>query len=130
MSKQTASKNQASRSDVHDSMPNVYDVPSKDGQRPSPAHISVRDNIDVDESKGGESKKKNEAKRTHFHDLPGEHEETLRKGAFQNRKHPGDAKEVPNGAARARKAGPHGAQIDASGDNNAAQKKRRVARIG
>ena len=106
---------------------------SKQSQRPEPAHqyAGQRTSLDVDEAKQRTSKKKPEpAHLTHFHDLKGEHEETLRAGAFPNRKHPGDAKEVPGGAAKARRAGPHGHQVDTNGDNDATPKKRHVARIG
>jgi hypothetical protein len=62
MSKQTVSKNHASRSDVHDSMPNVYNVPSKDGQRPEPAHqyTGQRTSLDIDEAKNRTKKVKPE----------------------------------------------------------------------
>ena len=127
MSRQTAVSNQASFSHPEDALRKKQH--SKSSQQPTPAHLSERNNVDVEESLGGVKKVKSTTA-THYHDRKNEHEETLRKGAFQNRKHPGDAKEFPNGAAKARKAGPHGAQIDASGDNNAAPKKHRVAKIG
>ena len=63
MSKQTAGKNQASRSDVHDSMPNVYDVPSKESQRPVKAvheYQGQRTSLDIDESKSRTKKVKPE----------------------------------------------------------------------
>ena len=60
MSKQTVSKNQASRSDVHDSMPGVYGAHSKESQRPEPAHqyTGQRPSLNIDEAKGGVKKKK------------------------------------------------------------------------
>jgi len=131
MSKQTVSKNQASRSDVHDSMPNVYTVPSKESQRPEPANSTTRDNINVDESKGGVKKRKaTPAHLTHFHDLKGEHEETKDSSRFTNRKNPGDAKEISHGAAKARNAGPHGNVIHADGTSQASPSKKQVAKIG
>lgn len=61
MSKQIVSKNQASRSDVHDSMPNVYGPHSKESQRPvKAAHVysGDRTSTNIDEAKGGVKKVK------------------------------------------------------------------------
>ena len=85
------SKTQASKSHCDDALGGI----SKQSQRPEPAHqyAGQRTSLDVDEAKKQNSKKKPEpAHLTHFHDLKGEHEESLRKGAFPNRKAPGDAK--------------------------------------
>jgi hypothetical protein len=63
MSKQTGTKNQASRSDVHDSMPNVYGTHSKESQRPSKkAHEYSGDRTSLDpcESRDKTPKKKPE----------------------------------------------------------------------
>ena len=91
MSKQL-SKGQASRSSVNDSLGHT----AKDVQRPvTPAHQYGGDRTSSDpcESRDRTPKRKPQpAHQTHFHDLKGEHEETLRKGAFPNRKAPGDAR--------------------------------------
>jgi hypothetical protein len=63
MSKQTAGKNQASRSDVHDSMPNVYGEHSKASQKPESAHVyqGQRTSLDPCESRDRTPKRKPEA---------------------------------------------------------------------
>ena|SRR5258708_37608272 len=122
------SKTQASKSDPRDALGGT----DKNKQKPENAHVykGQRTSLDPCESRDRTPKKKPEAAHVGPWNIPGEHEETLRKGAFPNRKAPGDAKEVPGGAAKARRAGPHGSQINSSSDNNAAPKKRHTARIG
>jgi hypothetical protein len=123
-----SNKNQGSRSDVNDSLGHT----SKDRQRPIPANSQPgTTSTNVHESRDVVQKEKpTPAHLTHFHDLQGEHKESLREGAFPNRKHPGDAKEVPNGATRARRTGPHGHVIHADGSSQAQPNKHRIAKIG
>ncbi len=85
------SKNVASKSHVDDAKGGH----PKQGQRPEPAHqyTGQRTSLNIDEAKGGGIKKvKPEPGHVGQWNIPGEHEETLRKGAFPNRKAPGDAK--------------------------------------
>src|SRR5689334_539455 len=120
MSKST----QASRSHPEDSRGEH----SKASQKPTPAHSSVRESIDVDEAKGGVKKvHRVPAHLTHFHDLQDEHKETLREGAFPNRK-AGVAREVAGAAARARRE-LRGKLVHADGSSDATSGKK-VARIG
>ena len=131
MSKQTVVRNQASRSHQEDALGKPQHT--KASQRPlTPAHESVRESIDVDEAKGGVKKVVRDPGHVGPQNRPGEERDSLNEKQIAriDRSHPGDAREISNGAAKARKAGPHGNQIDASGDNNAAPKKRHLARIG
>jgi|ERR1700730_13949958 len=125
MSKQTVSKNQASRSVPEDSLGKPQHT--KASQRPvTPAHESVRDNIDIDESKGGSGPKKKAAPaNVGFWNEPGQERDSLNKRQINrvSRPVPGDAKEVPGGAAKARRAGPHGSVIHVDGTSQATGKK-------
>jgi hypothetical protein len=60
--------------------------------------------------------------------VPGEERETLREGAFSNRKQ-GEVREVPGAAARARRA-THGKLIHADGSSQAQPNKHHIAKIG
>jgi hypothetical protein len=127
MSRQTVSS-QASRSHQDDAL--RLPQHSKFSQQPTPAHLSERNNVDVDEAKGGVAKKKSAA-HVGPQNRPGEERDSLneKQNARINRSHPGDAREVPGGAAKARRAGPHGKPIHADGSNDATSGKS-VARIG
>ena len=119
MSKQL-SKNQASRSHPEESMPGVYGTRSKESLKPAPAHESVRDNIDVDESKGGVGKKKAAPAHVGPQNQPGQERDSLNEKQINrvSRPVPGDAKEVPGAAARARQE-THGKLINADGTSQA-----------
>jgi len=84
------SKTQASRSHPEDSRGEH----SKASQRPVKAHEynGDRTSLDINEARDKTAKKKPEAAHVGPWNIPGEHEESLRKGAFPNRKAPGDAK--------------------------------------
>lgn len=105
---------------------------SKASQKPSPAHTSVRDNIDIDEALGGVSKKKASPAHVGAQNQPGQERDSLNERQIKrvSRPVPRDAKEVPGGARKARNAGPHGKQIHADGSNDAATGPKKVARIG
>lgn len=64
MSKQL-SKGQASRSDVHDSMPGVYGKHSKDSQRPEPAHEYTGDRTSLDPCESRDKSSKNKPESAH-----------------------------------------------------------------
>jgi hypothetical protein len=104
----------------------------KNVQRPAPAHTSVRDNIDIDEAKGGVKKTKATPAHVGPQNQPGQECDSLNERQIKrvSRPVPPDAKEVPGGAAKARRAGPHGKQIHADGSNDAATGPNKVARIG
>src|SRR5258708_7181918 len=122
------SKTQASKSHPEDSRGEH----SKASQKPSPANSQPgTTSTNVHESRDVVQKTKpTPAHLTRFHDLKGEHEETKDASRFTNRKHPGDAKEISNGAAKARNAGPHGNVIHADGTSQASPSKKQVAKIG
>jgi hypothetical protein len=104
---------------------------SKASQKPSPANASVRDNIDIDEAKGGVKKVVATPAHVGPQNQPGQERDALNESQINrvSRPVPQDAKEVPGGAAKARRAGPHGKQIHADGSNDATSGKS-VARIG
>jgi hypothetical protein len=130
MSKQTAVRNQASCSHPEDALGVGH---SKSVQKPNPAHLSQRENVDVDEALGNGGAKKH-ATRAHTgpQNQPGQERDSLNEAQINRipRPVPGDAKEVPGGATKARRAGPHGKQIHVDGSNDAATGPKKVARIG
>ena len=77
-----------------------------------------RDNVDVDETKGGVSKKKAAPAHVGQWNIPGEHEETLRKGAFPNRE-AGVVKESGPKRVQAARQETHGKLINADGTSQA-----------
>ena len=124
------SKNQTatSRSHPEDSLGSH----TKASQRPQPAHTSVRDNIDVDEAKGGVKKVVATRAHTGPQNQPGQECDSLNERQITRipRPVPQDAKEIPGGARKARNAGPHGSAIQTDGSSQAASNKHNVARIG
>jgi len=109
------SKKVASKSHVDDAKGGH----SKESQRPEPAHqySGPRPSTNTEEAFGGVPKNKPAAAHVGPWNIPGEHEETLRRGAFPNRKQ-GEVKEVPNAASKARKA-TFGKLIHADGTSQA-----------
>jgi hypothetical protein len=131
MSNKNQVSKQASRSHPEESMPGVYGEKSKASLRPvSPANSQPGSTSHPEEALGGHVKKHAVPAHVGVHKEQGQEHDSLSKLNRFDRSVPGDAREVPNGAARARRAGPHGSQIDSSGDNNAAPKKRHLAKIG
>ena len=123
-----STKSQASQSHPEDSRGEH----SKASQKPSPAHTSVRDNIDIDEALGGVGKKKASPAHVGAQNQPGQERDSLNERQINrvSRPLPGDAREVPGGARKARNAGPHGSAIHADGSSQAAPNKHHVAKIG
>src|SRR5712664_925064 len=111
MSKQTVSKNQASRSVPEDSL----GATPKSVQKATPAHeyTGQRTSLDIDEARDKTSKKKPAPANGGFHSQPGQERDSLNEAQINrvSRPVPGDAKETPGGAAKARRAGPHGSVI-------------------
>jgi hypothetical protein len=126
------SKNEvASRSHPEDAL--GKNQHTKASQKPSPANTSVRDNIDIDEALGnGRAKKHATPAHVGPHNQPGQECDSLNERQINRipRPVPGDAKEVPGGAAKARRAGPHGSVIHADGTSQASPTKKQVAKIG
>jgi hypothetical protein len=96
-----ASKSQASRSHPEDSRREH----SKASQKPSPANASVRDNIDIDEAKGGVKKVVATPAHVGPHNEHGQERDSLNERQINrvSRPVPQDAKEVPGGARKARR---------------------------
>lgn len=120
-----SNKNQASRSHPEDSLGSH----SKVSQTPVPANSQTgTTSTNVHESRDVSAKTKSKpAHLTSWHNLPGEHEESLRRGAFPNRNQ-GEVKESAGAAARARQQ-MRGKLIHGDGTSDARPGKR-VARIG
>src|ERR1700724_1269113 len=96
-----SNKNQASKSHPEDTLGSH----SKKSQTPVPANSqSGTTSRDIHESRDVTQKTKPTPAHVGPWKVPGEERESLREGAFRNRQHPGDAKEIPNAAARARRA--------------------------
>ena len=122
------SQTQASKSHTEDALRGH----SKASQRPVPAHTSVRDDIEIDEALGGVGKKKATPAHVGPQNQLGQERDSLNERQIQRipRPVPGDAKDVPGGARKARNAGPHGRVIHADGTSQATPSKKQVAKIG
>jgi hypothetical protein len=123
------SKTQASRSHPEDSRGEH----SKASQKPSPANSQPgKTSTNVHESRDVVQKTKPTPAHVGPHKQPGQERDSLNQAQANrvSRPVPGDAKEVPGGAAKARNAGPHGSVIHADGSSQATPSKKQVARIG
>jgi hypothetical protein len=122
------SKKVASKSHVDDAKGGH----SKESQRPEPAnqYTGSRTSLDVNEARDKTSKKKAAPANGGFHNRPNEERDSLNEAQSNrvSRPVPANAKEVPNGAAKARRAGPHGSVMHADGSSQAAPNKHNVAR--
>src|ERR1700719_3905747 len=116
MSKTQASRSQASKSSPEDALGKI----PKSIQKAVPAHVGAfTSTSDINEALGGKTKKMAPPANGGFQNQPGQERDSLNERQLSrvSRPVPGDAKEVPNGAAKARRAGPHGKIVQTDGSS-------------